>query len=136
MIKPCALLLLLATQTAQAVDGSWDGEGANLVISQRGIAKASPVMRAKGNTPPGHVITSVYWRYKLQTTPPRGLQVALCSAGLCVPLEGGSGSTRALQGVDAGNPLYLLYHLPGKGPIKPPVRVLTYQVLVNYSQRQ
>ncbi|KAA8996703.1 flagellar protein FlhE [Affinibrenneria salicis] len=134
MIKRCALLLsLLAAQPVAAADGSWSGEGYNLLVSQRGWASASAVMRAPGNIPPGHVMTSVHWNYKLLATPPHGLQVALCSAGLCVPLNGGDGTTQALQGVSASNPLYLMYHLPGKGPIKPPIRVLRYQVLVNYS---
>ncbi|MBJ7220401.1 MULTISPECIES: flagellar protein FlhE [unclassified Brenneria] len=135
-MKKLALLLLpFFIQTALAADGSWEGSGANVVISQRGIATSSPVMRSQGALPPGRVVTSIHWNYKLQALPPSGMRVALCTPGLCVPLDGGSGRTQALQGIDANNPLYFLYQLPGKGAIRPPVRVLSYQVLVNYRDR-
>ncbi|PWC14291.1 flagellar protein FlhE [Brenneria roseae subsp. americana] len=133
--KLYVLMLMLFVQTGMAADGSWDGGGSNVVISQRGISTSSPVMRPHGVIPPGRIMTSIHWNYKLQAFPPPGLRVALCTPGLCVPLDGGSGSTQALQGIDANNPLYFLYMLPGKGAIKPPVRVLTYQVLVNYREQ-
>ncbi|WP_121573685.1 flagellar protein FlhE [Brenneria alni] len=135
MTKLYVLLLLLFMQASLAVDGSWDGSGANTVISQRGIPTSSSVMRPQGGLPAGRIMTSVHWNYKLLTSSPSGLRVALCTPGLCVPLDGASGRTQALQGVDANNPLYFLYMLPGKGAIRPPVRVLHYQVLVNYRER-
>lgn len=126
------LAQMAGTALAQERSGGWSAEGVPWTLSQKGRPAVSRPYMSEDAPPAGAKIDTLYWRYRFASPPPRGLEVALCSALRCVPLRGGRGMTLAMAGDPAANPLYISVFLPGKGAIKPPVRMLRTQVIVNY----
>ncbi|QTF07963.1 flagellar protein FlhE [Brenneria izadpanahii] len=113
--------------------GSWSDEGKQWVLSQRGRPAASFVFSAAEKLPQSARITSVHWQYTLTRKAfPSGLKVLLCTSIRCMELPGGKGTSLAFTGDWAGDEFYFSFSLPGKGPIKPPIRVLNSQLIVNY----
>ncbi|MCG8708885.1 flagellar protein FlhE [Brenneria sp. 4F2] len=118
---------------AQGSGGSWGDEGKHWVVTQRGRAAVSPIFRASEKLPQTTRVTSVHWQYRLtRKAIPSGLKVMLCTAIRCMELHGGKGSSLAFNGDWAGNEFYFSFFLPGKGVIKPPIRVFNSQLIVNY----
>lgn len=126
----CGLLLMAAPPMAAA--DAWSGEGPLWMLRQKGRISHDAPLRAVNPPSVGAKITRVYWRYQLAMSIPRGLQVGLCAASRCVKLPGGAGGTEAFAGVEADSAFTFSLFLPGTGPIKPPVRMLKTQVIVNY----
>ncbi|WP_258576956.1 flagellar protein FlhE [Candidatus Pantoea persica] len=77
-------------------------------------------------------MTLINWHYQLTGTDLSGLQVKLCGAQRCAELEGGSGTTHALAHLDAGEMLYMVFGVAGRGALPPGLRVLSSDVMVNY----
>lgn len=134
-MKRFALMLLLAAGIATAADKQPVWEGANLLISQKGIAKRSVLLHSNGSFPKGVVLTSVLWRYELLSRNSTGLHASLCIPGQCVRLNGQNGSTEMFAGLSAETPFYLVFHVPGKGALRQPMRVTKYQLIVNYTKK-
>lgn len=126
------LLLFALPHQAVAVDGSWQGVGQGLTLSQRGRAVSSAPLRPAVKIPTGAQVTSVGWHITSQRPLPAGSQLAICLPGSCVLADGLSGNTQALAGNPANNPLTLLVKLPGSGALYPPIRLVSYQIWVNY----
>lgn len=123
-------LLLTVPALAAAADGGWQASGAGPALSNRGVqASSQPLSPA---APVGGTMTDVYWRYTLSAPAPSGLQVRLCSENRCVAIEGGSGMTRGLTNVAAGESLRFIWLAEGKGRLFPPLRVVSHEVMVNY----
>lgn len=126
------LLILLCWPWFTWAGGSaaWQGSGMGANLSQRGIATLSPRLQPP-ETLSGKV-TLVAWQYRLAQPAPSGLRVKLCAAGRCAVLDGPAGTTRALTGVSASQPLSFVWEVPGRGLFYPPLRVVSNQVIVNY----
>lgn len=126
-----ALLLLLLPLFAHASGGGdWQNSAVGATLNYRGTEASSvplkPPMAVRGT------ITLIAWRYRLLTPEPTGLVVKLCSESRCTELDGPSGTTRALAGEPAGQPLRFVWYVSGRGGLYPPVRVTSNQVIVNY----
>ncbi|MFP1724576.1 flagellar protein FlhE [Lonsdalea quercina] len=136
-MKRFALMLLLAAGLPNVASANkqpvW--EGVNLLISQKGIAKRSALLHANGSFPKGAILTSVLWRYELLSRNSTGLHASLCIPGQCVRLNGQNGSTEMFAGLSAETPFYLVFHVPGKGALRQPMRVTKYQLIVNYAKK-
>lgn len=118
---------------AEERGGSWSDEGKSWVLNQRGRPAISPLFRVSERLPQSARVTSVYWQYKLtRKALPSGLEVMLCTTVRCMPLRGGKGVSLAFAGDWAGHDFYFSFALPGKGPVKPPIRILKSQLIVNY----
>lgn len=124
------LALLFPFVASASGGGDWQSSGVGASLSYRGIESSSTALK-----PPVGVsgtVTLVAWRYQLLTQGPAGLVVSLCSGSRCVELDGPSGTTRALAGVPASQPLHFVWQVRGRGGLYPPVRVISNQVIVNY----
>ncbi|WP_369075417.1 flagellar protein FlhE [Brenneria tiliae] len=118
---------------AEGKSGSWSDEGKQWVLSQRGRPTVSPLFSVSEKLPRSARVTSVHWQYKLtRKALPSGLKVMLCTSVRCMELRGGKGTSLAFTGDWAGHEFYFSFSLPGKGPIKPPIRILKSQLIVNY----
>lgn len=129
------LLLAAGIASATAADKQPVWEGANLLIGQKGIAKRSVLLHSNGSFPKGAVLTTVLWRYELMSRNSTGLHASLCIPGQCVRLNGQNGSTEMFAGLSAETPFYLVFHVPGKGALRQPMRVTKYQLIVNYTKK-
>ena len=123
-------LLSLSALPLYAATGAWHASASGPALSNRGSWVKSKPLRA----PPGvtGAVTLINWRYQLTGPAPSGLQVKLCGAQRCAELEGGSGTTRALAHLDAGETLYMVFGVAGRGALPPGLRVLSSDVMVNY----
>jgi len=124
-----ALLALLASPL-YAASGAWHASVSGPPLSNRGGWVKSKPLRA----PPGvsGTVNLISWRYQLTGAAPSGLQVKLCGAQRCASLEGGSGATRELASLDAGETLYMVFGVAGRGALPPGLQVLSSEVTVNY----
>ncbi|WP_048697318.1 flagellar protein FlhE [Erwinia piriflorinigrans] len=129
-MKMILWLLLSVPVLAAAADGGWQASGTGPALSNRGVQASSQPLNPAA--PVGGTITDVYWRYTLSAPAPAGLQVRLCSTSRCVAIEGGSGMTRGLTNVAAGETLRFIWLVEGKGRVYPPLRVVSNEVMVNY----
>lgn len=124
------VLLLLLPGVSLAAGGAWHASGTGPGLPNRGVQASSRALVP--SQPVSGAITEIAWRYVLSTPAPAGLQVRLCSTQRCVPLEGGSGTTRGLSNVAAGETLRFIYHVEGRGRVFPVVHVVSNEVMVNY----
>lgn len=128
-LLPIALLLLPLFAQA-AGEGSWQASAMGITLGNRGVVASSRPLSP--SQPLRGVMTLVAWRYELNGPTPGGLVVKLCARTRCVPVEGQSGTTRALSNVAADEPLRFVWEVPGGGRLFPPLRVRSNQVIVNY----
>lgn len=123
-------LLMLASLPLWAASGAWHASVSGPALSQRGSwVKSKPLA-----PPPGvsGAVQAINWRYQLTAPAPAGLQVKLCGTQRCATLEGGSGITRELAHLDAGETLHMVFGVAGQGALPPGLRVLSSEVMVNY----
>lgn len=110
----------------QAVRGSWQGHIARLSVALQGRDTYSDVL----SPPPaaqGRRLAHVRWQFRISGA--SYLPAWLCHPQRCVPLHSAVGVTRALDGLDAGQPLRLRFRrLPGM----PVVELHDLQVLAHY----
>ncbi|ATZ11824.1 flagellar protein FlhE [Erwinia amylovora] len=129
-MKAVLWLLFSFPVVAIASDGGWQASATGPALANRGVAASSrPLIPPAGVA---GVMTDVAWRYTLNSPAPAGLQVRLCAADRCVTVEGGSGITRGLTNVAAGETLRFVFQVEGKGRVFPPLRVVSNEVMVNY----
>ncbi|WP_025246714.1 flagellar protein FlhE [Candidatus Sodalis pierantonius] len=126
--------LLAIAPAARAADGAWQGNGTQLILSQRGSSVASPALRPQNLLPAGAVVTSINinWHIESERPLPSGVRLAICLGEQCFFPDGLAGLNLALAGQPAGNPATLRLKWPGRGAVVPPVRLLLYRVLINY----
>ncbi|OJA07440.1 flagellar FlhE [Halomonas sp. QHL1] len=121
-------LLAGLTANAQAAPGSWSSQIPGLMVAMSDRASTS-----KMATPPtvGNIQSGQLGRVQWQFEYPHGalLNAWLCHPEQCVALTGMRGSTAALAGRAAEEPLHFRFALrPGQRP----VRVQGLQLIVNY----
>jgi len=125
------LWILLFPLVAQAAgEGSWQASSIGITLSNRGVAASSRPLSSP--EPVSGLMTLVVWRYQLIGPTPAGLRVRLCSQTRCTELDGESGTTQALNGVPAVEPLRFIWEVPGGGRLIPALKVQSNQVIVNY----
>ncbi|WP_254797418.1 flagellar protein FlhE [Geopseudomonas aromaticivorans] len=132
MIRLAMLVALLgglpAVQAAAAegASGSWQGRAPALLV-----ARSDRATCAQPLTPPvlarGRQLASLHWQFS--SPPDAPLLAWLCHPQHCTALSGNRGRTRALAGLDAGQPLQLCFRLPAAGP---GLRLADLQLLVEY----
>ncbi|WP_071608829.1 flagellar protein FlhE [Entomohabitans teleogrylli] len=130
------LLILLAMWAGNASAGGqamWTASAVGPVVAQRGVRVLSPLLKPREKV--SGSITLVAWRYSSSAPMPVAGEVKLCAAGRCIALDGASGATRELAGAEAGEPLRLVWYLPGAGRLVKPWRITGIQVIVNYAPR-
>lgn len=129
--------LMLISAPVLAASGSWSDTQRGVTLQNRGVMASSAPLAAPQSSPlrqrASATITTVSWNYRLTGPRPAGLQVSLCNTtNRCVALDADSGQTRSFYGQAAISPMRLVYFVPGKGVMNPPLRVLSNQVIVNY----
>ncbi len=129
-MRVLAGLLLLAPLLSLAAEGAWQSSAVGATLGWRGQAVSSPPLAP--SQPVSGLMTLVAWRYELTGPTPAGLQVRLCSANHCVPIEGQSGTTQGFANIAASEPLRFIWEVPGGGKLFPVLRVRSNQVIVNY----
>ncbi|SDS02358.1 flagellar protein FlhE [Pseudomonas oryzae] len=111
---------------AQGAPGSWQGRAPALLVArsdQRVCSEPLP-------PPPlasGQRLASLAWQFSVPAGAP--LRAWLCHPQQCLALPASRGRSRALGGLDAGQPLQLCFLLDAGGR---PQRVADLQVLVEY----
>lgn len=122
-------LLAGVTGNAQAAPGSWSSQipGLMVAMSDRASTSKTAAPPATGNLHQLGRLGRVQWQFE---HPPGALLNAwLCHPEQCVALAGMRGSTTALEGRAADEPLHFRFALrPGQRP----VRVQGLQLIVNY----
>ncbi|WP_413528614.1 flagellar protein FlhE [Rahnella inusitata] len=131
------LWLLCASGQVLAASGSWSDTQRGVTLQNRGVMASSAALVAGEGSPvrqrASATITTVSWKYELTGPRPAGLQVKLCNTmNRCVALDADSGQTRSFYGQAASSPMRLIYFVPGRGAMNPPLRILSNQVIVNY----
>jgi len=123
-------LLSLTALPLYAASGAWQASVSGPALSNRGGWVRSKPLSA----PPGisGSVNIINWRYQLTGPAPSGLQVRLCGAQRCATLEGSSGATRELAQLNAGETLYMVFGVAGRGALPPGLQVLSSEVMVNY----
>lgn len=129
-MRKVLLLLALPLFAHAAGEGAWQASGMGITLSHRGQSISSRPLAS--SQPVSGQMTLIAWRYTLNGPTPAGLRVRLCSQVRCVQLDGQSGTTRGLDGVDAREPLRFVWEVPGGGRLMPALNVLSNQVIVNY----
>ncbi|MCH4812248.1 flagellar protein FlhE [Vreelandella neptunia] len=122
------LLLTGLTASAQAASGSWSTQipGLMVAMSDRASASQTAAPPAVANLKHGQ-LGRIQWQF--QYPPGALLNAWLCHPEQCVALTGMRGSTTALAGQTADEPLHFRFALrPGQRP----VRVQGLQMIVNY----
>ncbi|MNZ45779.1 Flagellar protein FlhE [compost metagenome] len=131
MRRRLALGLLLAlgvpSVPAEALaPGSWHADLGSLRVAlagrETGSTAALPPPLAAGRS-----LDRVRWQFRLP--PGARVQAWLCHPQRCIELHQAQGRTRALAGLDAGQPLQLRFRLP---PAAPAQLLQELQLLVEY----
>lgn len=137
MFRLSLWLLMFVSGSVLAVSGSWSDTQRGVTLQNRGVMASSAALSAgegaavRQRAPA--TITTVSWKYELMGPRPAGLQVKLCNTvNRCVALDADSGQTKSFYGQAALSPMRLIYFVPGRGAMNPPLRVLSNQVIVNY----
>ncbi|TDX31026.1 flagellar protein FlhE [Modicisalibacter xianhensis] len=114
-----------------AASGSWvgTGQGVRLFTAERTVE--SKPLSSSGDLARGAFIRQVHWQYRVPEGQPYP-QAWLCASRECTRLSGARGTSRALAGLAADQPLHFRFRLPkGRQPARP-FRVEGLQVIVDY----
>lgn len=123
------VVLLLFPLLAQA--SSWTQKTAGAIIS-RGRQPVSGVMlKPPAGVPAKAVATRVTWHIT-PLSPSGRLDIALCSAGRCIPLYALSGQSQLPPGFRASAPFTFFYRFPQSGPITSPLNIVSQQLTVSW----
>ncbi|WP_237718621.1 flagellar protein FlhE [Vreelandella stevensii] len=126
-----AALLMLAFGFASSVlaaTGSWSSQMPSVMVAMSDRASSSQAISPPAGVPLGSAtLARVQWRFETPAHVP--VNAWLCHPEQCVPLGSARGSTMALSGLSASEPLYMRFAL---SPGQRPVRVQGLQVIVNY----
>jgi flagellar protein FlhE len=135
LLKGIACLMLtacsLAPTTSIAAPGSWVSAGESVRLFTAGRAVESQPLVPRGDLMKGTRIRQIHWQYRSPPGQPF-LEAWLCASRQCIRLGGARGSSRALAGLAADQPLHFRFRLPeGRQPAKP-FRVEGLQVIVDF----
>ncbi|SFH44188.1 flagellar protein FlhE [Modicisalibacter xianhensis] len=122
---------LVVSGLGMAASGSWVGTGqgvrlftADRIVESKPLKPGSPLAK-------GAFIRQVHWQYHVSAGQPY-LQAWLCVSRECTRLSGARGTSQALAGLAADQPLHFRFRLPkGRQPDRP-FRVEGLQVIVDY----
>ncbi|MEH0873366.1 flagellar protein FlhE [Pectobacterium cacticida] len=120
---------------AIATPGSWNGSQPGVKLDYRGEMVTTSAFTPNVAVKPEETITTLYWRYVVDSRIPIGLVVKLCSQSpqRCIDLGGsGDGQTEAFNGLAADNAFRFVYYIEGKGRIDNTFSVRTIDISVNY----
>jgi len=126
------LMLSLFPLAACAGSGSWTQKSAGGVVSVGNQILTGSPLRSPSPLPSSARIQRVAWRIELLSPPPPGLQIKLCSAAACLPLESLAGQRSIDLPFSAGGPFRFIYSVDSRGPLIPALNVVSNQVTVNY----
>ncbi|MBT2774522.1 flagellar protein FlhE [Halomonas sp. ISL-60] len=129
LVLVAGCLLTGFTESAQAAPGSWSSQISGLMVamSDRASASQDAIPPASANNLQSGRLGRIHWQF--QHPPGALLNAWLCHPEQCVALTGMRGSTTALEGRTADEPLHFRFALrPGQRP----VRVQGLQLIVNY----
>jgi flagellar protein FlhE len=121
-----SLLGAAGLATAQEAPGSWQGRAPALLVARSDQQVCSQPMPP----PPlaaGRQLASLGWQFAVPAGAP--LRAWLCHPQQCLALPGSRGRSRAMAGLDAGQPLQLCFRLDAGSR---PQRIAELQVLVDY----
>ncbi|AOR59148.1 flagellar protein FlhE [Pectobacterium parmentieri] len=130
-----ATIVLALPLCAIATPGSWNGSQPGIKLDYRGEMITTSAFAPNTVLKPDETITTIYWRYAIDSVIPTGLVVKLCSQSpqRCVDLNGsGDGQTRAFDGLAANNEFRFVYYIEGNGRINHTFIVRTIDIAVNY----
>ncbi len=113
-----------------AGEGAWQASSIGITLNHRGESASSRPLSP--SEPVSGLMTLVVWNYTLIGPTPAGLRVRLCSQTRCTELDGEHGTTQALNGVPAIEPLRFIWEVPGGGRLIPALKVQSNSVIVNY----
>lgn len=121
-----ALLFGAGQASADGAPGSWQGRAPALLVARSDQRVCSQPM-----PPPalaaGRRLASLGWQFGVAAGAP--LRAWLCHPQQCLALPGSRGRSRALSGLDAGQPLQLCFRLDEGAR---PQRIGDLQLLVEY----
>jgi flagellar protein FlhE len=110
----------------EGAPGSWQGRAPALLVARSDQQVCSQPM----SPPPlaaGRQLASLAWQFAVPAGAP--LRAWLCHPQQCLALPSSRGRSRALAGLDAGQPLQLCFRLDAGSR---PQRIAELQVLVDY----
>lgn len=125
-------LLLAATPSAQAAHGAWSGSAAGPQLSVGKQTYAGQALRPSAPLPADAALSRISWRITLLGPPPPRMEIKLCSVAACIPLERLAGQKTAPLPFSAREELRFIYAVNAPGQLRPPVRVVSNQITVNY----
>ncbi|UVO06891.1 flagellar protein FlhE [Pectobacterium polonicum] len=135
LIRSLVAVVMVFPLCAIATPGSWNGSQPGVKLDYRGEMITTSAFVPNTMVKPNETITTIYWRYVIDSVIPTGLIVKLCSQSpqRCVDLNGsGDGQTQAFDGLAANNEFRFVYYIEGKGRIKQTFIVRTIDIAVNY----
>ncbi|WP_323666264.1 flagellar protein FlhE [Pectobacterium punjabense] len=135
LIRSLVAAMMVFPLGAIAMPGSWNGSQPGIKLDYRGEMITTSAFVPNTMVKPNETITTIYWRYAIDSVIPMGLVVKLCSQSpqRCVDLNGsGDGQTQAFDGLAANNEFRFVYYIEGKGRIKQTFIVRTIDIAVNY----
>ncbi|AOR65930.1 flagellar protein FlhE [Pectobacterium wasabiae] len=130
-----ATIVLALPLSAIATPGSWNGSQPGIKLDYRGEMITTSAFAPSIELKPDETITTIYWRYAIDSVIPTGLVVKLCSQSpqRCVDLNGsGDGQTQAFDGLAANNEFRFVYYIEGSGRLNHTFIVRTIDIAVNY----
>ncbi|MFP2239420.1 flagellar protein FlhE [Pseudescherichia vulneris] len=132
MIRAGILALLFVAPVAQAANGSWTSQsfGGTLTRGQQTL-KSRPIQAASA-LPKGAVATRLSWKITPDGPTPVGFRIQICSGHRCVALPGLRGEITLPAGYPAAGPYRFEYLSVARGPLYPPLGVLSNQITVEY----
>lgn len=125
-------LLLAAPLTVLAAHGAWSGSAAGPQISVGKQTYAGNRLRPAAPLPVEAALSRISWRITLLLPPPPGLKIKLCSVAACIRLDRLAGQKAAPLPFSPGEELRFIYAVDAPGQLKPPVRVISNQITLNY----
>lgn len=125
------LLLATVSLPTLATHGSWSDMAAGPQLSVGKQIYAGRPLRPATPIPPGATLSRISWRITLLSPSP-GLTIKLCNAASCVSLDRLAGQKAAPLPFSPADELRFIYMVNTPGQLKPPVRVVSQQMTVNY----
>ncbi|MFJ5159151.1 flagellar protein FlhE [Pantoea sp. NPDC088449] len=130
------MLLLAASPLAGAASGSWSSAsyGGTLTHGKQRL-KSRPV-QSTGALPQHASAETLQWQIKMDGPAPQGLRLQFCSVSRCVPLPAQQGEITLPVGFPAAGPFHFEYFSIRRGPLQPPLTVLSNQVTIGYQVKR
>ncbi|URQ60866.1 flagellar protein FlhE [Pantoea alhagi] len=112
--------------------GSWSGAAAGPLLSVGKQTYVGEPLRPAVSIPANAALRRISWRISLLSPSPTGLKIKLCSMTACILLDRLTGQKATPLPFSPGDELRFIYVVNTNGQLKPPVRVVSHQVTINY----